>query len=100
MNKERRKELSSIIDRIAALGAKIDEVKQIRDDIVSDLESVRDAEQESFDNLPESLQDGERGQDMQSAIDNLDNALQDLESLDDLGADSIGGNIDDARGQA
>lgn len=36
------------------------------------LENVRDEEEEAFDNMPEGLQDSERGDMMQDAIDNLD----------------------------
>lgn len=100
MNKQRRKELSDIIDRIAAMGEQLNAIKQTRNDIVSDLEALRDEEQESFDSLPEGLQDSERGQDMQAAVDNLDNALQDLDIDLDLDVDGVVSNIDDARGAA
>jgi hypothetical protein len=43
------------------------------------LESVRDAEQEAYDNLPESFQSGEQGDAMQSAIDSLERAISHLE---------------------
>jgi hypothetical protein len=65
MNKDRRKELT-------AIGAAILEAKD-------HLEAVRDAEQEAFDNLPESLQQGERGQAMEEAIGNLENTISSLE---------------------
>ena len=35
------------------------------------LEEVKDEEQEAYDNLPESLQCGERGEQMQENIDNI-----------------------------
>jgi hypothetical protein len=72
MNKERRKELEAIDALIAAAKER--------------LEMVRDAEQEAFDNLPESLQNGERGQAMAEAIENLDNTISSLEMV----ADEIG----------
>lgn len=43
------------------------------------LQEVRDEEEEAFDNLPENMQDGERGEMMQEAIDNLDEAIGSLE---------------------
>lgn len=45
------------------------------------LQEVRDEEEEAYDNLPESMQDGERGDMMQEAIDALDNALFPLEDV-------------------
>lgn len=38
------------------------------------IESVRDEEQEAFDNLPESMQQGEKGEKMESAISGLEDA--------------------------
>lgn len=68
MNNDRRKQ----IEKLTAL---IEEIT----------ESLRDEEQEAFDNLPESLQSGERGEKMESAIDALDYAADDLqECLDHL----------------
>jgi chromosome segregation ATPase len=52
---------------------------------LKDFESVRDAEQEAFDNLPESLQESEKGEKMQENIDALESALDSInEALDDL----------------
>lgn len=50
------------------------------EELKSLLSSVREEEQESFDNMPESFQDSERGQNSMSAIDYLDSAA---DSLDD-----------------
>ena len=52
------------------------------------LNEVRDEEDEAYDNLPESLQEGDRGDAMQEAIDTLDDAIAYLDDvigyLDDL----------------
>ncbi len=45
------------------------------------LEEVRDEEQDAFDNLPEGLQDSERGDMMQEAIGNLDEAIDNLDDV-------------------
>lgn len=58
MNKKRRKELSDILSELQALAAR--------------LEAVRDEEQDAFDNMPESLQDGAAGNAMQEIISSLD----------------------------
>ena len=44
------------------------------------IEEVRDEEQDSYDNLPESIMDGDRGAKMEEAIENMEDALSDLES--------------------
>jgi hypothetical protein len=61
MNKARRISITKIADSLQALK--------------SDVESIQSEEQDAYDNLPESIQDGERGDRMQEAIDNLDDAL-------------------------
>jgi len=66
MNKARRKELDKLRD-------KLEEVK-------SELEMLANAERDSYDNMPESLQQGERGTQSEAAADALDNAVS---SLDD-----------------
>ena len=71
MNKARRKELASIVELI-------EEARER-------LEAVKDAEQEAFDNMPESLQDSERGETMQEYIDTMEELL---DALDD-GVDEL-----------
>lgn len=98
MNKERRKTLGFIEtaagkydeemkelvktanDAITAINDKIAEIK---DDLISQLEEVRDEEQEYYDNMSENLQGGERGDAAQEAVNNLDAAINFLEGLDD-----------------
>ena len=54
------------------------------EDVKPELEEVRDDETASLENLPESLQDGERGEKMQEAIDALDQAVDGLDELLEL----------------
>ena len=51
-------------------------------DIVSALEEIKDYTQESLDNMPENLQEGDTGQMLQERIDNLDDVITNLESID------------------
>ena len=39
---------------------------------------TRDEEQDSFDNLPEGIQESERGQKMEEAIDAMDSAMDSI----------------------
>lgn len=55
------------------------------------LTEVQEEEQDAFDNLPFSLQEGEKGEAMQAMADDLETyvgdigqALEDLENMDDL----------------
>jgi len=65
MNDQRRKMIDDI-------GKRLDEVR-------ADIETARDEEQESFDNLPEGIQDSHRGDAMRAAVDNLDYAVTSAE---------------------
>ena len=53
------------------------------EDSKSMLEAVRDEEQDSYDNMPESLQNGERGEIAQEALNNLEEAISNIESAID-----------------
>lgn len=66
MNQERRK-------RLEEAAAKLAEAREI-------IEAVRDEEQDAFDNMPESLQGGERGEKMEHAASLLDDLAGDLET--------------------
>ena len=76
MNKQQRKKLSDMLDEIAGY--------------VSTLEEMAEEEQEKYDNLPEGLQDSERGQAIQEAADNLQQAADDLQDW----IDETGGNFE------
>lgn len=71
MNNTRRKSIQNIFDRL--------------EELMQDIEALQEEEQECYDNLPESLQDSERGQAMQEAADNLEYAAISVqEALDCL----------------
>ena len=60
MNKARRKRLGEAFDLIGTA-----------QDI---LRSVREEEQEAYENLPDSFRDGERGEEMQNYMDMIEEA--------------------------
>lgn len=71
MNKNRRKAIA--------------EVRDILESATSSLEVIRDEEQESFDNLPEGIQESERGERMSECIECLEAAIDNLsEAIDNL----------------
>lgn len=67
MNKARRKKLGDIIDQL--------------ENLREDLDAVASEEREAYDNLPESMQEGERGCAMEEAADEIDDICSELEEL-------------------
>lgn len=67
MNKARRKRLSEIADEL--------------ENLYQDLDAVASEEREAYDNLPESLQESERGTAMEEAADELDDICSELDDL-------------------
>lgn len=65
MNKYRRKELRSIIDRL--------------EELRSDLETLKEEEEEYMENMPENLQGSEKHEAAEEAVSNLEDALSSLE---------------------
>lgn len=68
MNKQRRKRLSEATDLLASA--------------LSIIEEVKSEEEEAFENLPESLQTSERGEQMEEYISILDDVYGSIEELD------------------
>lgn len=68
MNKQRRKRLEQVEGQIRELMAEI--------------ESIKEEEQEAFDNLPESMQYASKGEAMEAAIENLDSLYTALEEAE------------------
>ena len=69
MNRERRKRLEAAKEKL--------------EEAYFELEAIKDEEQEAYDNTPESLQQTERGEAMQNAIDTIDDAMNDVEYAKD-----------------
>ena len=66
MNNVRRKALSTLRDTI--------------EDAKSALEALKDEEQEYYDNMPESLQGGEKASAAENAVSMMDDAIDSLET--------------------
>ena len=88
MNKERRTRLEKLIE-------KLEEIKDSINDIRDEIECVKDEEQEAYDNMPESIQQSDRGCNMEENIDDLDSAYDiDIEDSVDEIIDYLQGVID------
>lgn len=69
MNANRRKRIEDIIDMLNGQLACIEE--------------IREEEQDAYDNLPEGIQNSERGEAMSEAAYELESAYDDLENIID-----------------
>ena len=69
MNRARRKKLGEIIDQL--------------DYLREDLDAVACEERGAYDNLPESLQESDRGCAMEEAADELDDICREMEEIKD-----------------
>ena len=69
MNARRRKEIEKLTAQI--------------EEIMSAIDYLREEEQEAYDNLPESFQDGEQGDRMTDAIEKLEYAYDILQDAYD-----------------
>lgn len=49
--------------------------------MISQIEGIKDEEQEALDNMPEGLQQTERSDRMQTAIDTMDEAISAIEDV-------------------
>lgn len=65
MNKKRRKEIENLRESISEAKAK--------------LQDLLDEEQQAFDNMPGSIQESDRGEEMQEIIEYMEAAIDSLE---------------------
>lgn len=75
MNRERRKNLKVILGQMDELTSKIEDIKEA-------LQEVIDEEEEAYGNLPESIQESERGEQMLEYIDAMEEIVEALDELD------------------
>ena len=67
MNKIRRDQLSEIVGKL--------------EDIKGELDVLMEEERECFENLPESLQESERGQQYEENADDLENLIESIQEV-------------------
>lgn len=72
MNKKRREALTAVSERLTGMLSVLESLR-------SELESLRDEEQDYFDNMPESIQQGAKGQTAEASVDALDGAVSECE---------------------
>ena len=72
MNKKKRKVINEMAERLDSIQSELEDFHQ-------SAEVLLEEEQSSFDNLPEGLQNSEKGEAIQIAIDALGNAVNLIE---------------------
>lgn len=72
MNKNQRRLLNECAKRLGRLECELSS-------IVSDIEDVKNEEECKLDNMPDSLRESSRGEEMEEAIERLDDILSLLE---------------------
>ncbi len=75
MNKDRRKAIAALVTELEALQGKLGDVRD-------QIDTLGEEEQDYYDNMPESFQNGEKGSAAEAARDALQNAYDELESFD------------------
>ena len=85
MNRIRRKSLKAILGQMDELSTVLETVKEALQDVLNE-------EQEAYDNLPEGLQEADRGQQMQEYIEALEGVV---DSLGDLDIEDLYGTIEE-----
>lgn len=75
MNAIRRKAIKTIVGRLLTMDA-------LRQKIMDELQQVMDEEMDAYDNMPESLQESERGEKMLECYDIMESVHDELDNLD------------------
>lgn len=60
----------------------MEDIESTRDEIASELNSIKDEQESNLSNMPDGLQQGDTGQMIQERIDALDSAAGEIESVD------------------
>ena len=69
MNKTRRNELKDIQEEIKSIKEDAEALKEKVEELKDKIEAVRYEEESAYDNLPEPIQESDKGERMQTAMD-------------------------------
>lgn len=106
MNKDRRKTLAGIAKEVRSYSTELealyataneligkvneaiseinDKYNEVKENLASQIDEVKDEEQEYYDNMSENLQGGEKGEIAQEAINQMEEAFNFIEGLEDI----------------
>ena len=69
-------------ESLADPGDTLDEIRSTVETVLDDLNSLRDETDDKFNNMPESLQQGDTGQLLEDRVQNVEQMIDDLEAVD------------------
>lgn len=82
MNKDNRKNVENIISELNCINQIISNFKfDILDDIIFELEDIKEDEDYKYNNLNESLQQTENANNMQRAVEKLEESIDNIEEF-------------------
>lgn len=76
MNKTRRGQLDKLYNAIDNLKSQLENLRE-------DLDTIKTEEEEYFENIPDSLKEGERAQTSETAIENMQEAYDQFDEVID-----------------
>jgi len=80
MNNDRRKRIDAILKDLEVLTKAIDGLPSV-DDLNSNIQEIADEERETYDNMPENMQGGEKGEAADAAASALEEAASEADEL-------------------
>jgi chromosome segregation ATPase len=83
VNKDRRKSIEAIADQLSKIEDILNQHSIDFGSLQSEIEGLKDEEQEYYDNMPESLQGGDKGQAAEEAVGYLESAYDKLGEIND-----------------
>jgi uncharacterized coiled-coil DUF342 family protein len=100
MNAERRKAINATFADLQKLAGMVDDIKTFASSIKETLEALRDEESEFYDNMPEAIQNGDKGSAVSEAIGYIEQAIEALDEVDgfDFDASDVEGMLETAIG--
>lgn len=114
MNKQRRKDIGKAVELLAEARGLMEEANAKAAEAKEMLETAKDEESEYKENMPESMQNGDKGSmadeaidnlemadsAMESAVETLDEAISDIQEVIDKLEGDFTLSLDDAEGAA
>lgn len=88
MNNERRAVIAGVASGLHKLDGMLAEARELASNLKAELETARDEEQDYYDNMPESFQNGDKGSQASDAISSLEQALEALEAVEEFEFDA------------
>jgi chromosome segregation ATPase len=83
MNKQRRSAIAKLMQELSTVSEQYTALLGRVEDIKSQLETLHDEEDEAYQNMPESLQQSDKGQVSDQAVSSLEDVLGQLSDLTD-----------------